>query len=138
MPARSILVVDDQKEILDLTRKILENAEYSVVTASSGEEALRTVRKGAFDLVLLDINMPGMNGWETLRLLKADELLTLLPVVMFSVKSEVRDRVQGLQEGAVDYIPKPFREDDLLNRVRRVLESATRPAVRPAPAPPVP
>jgi DNA-binding response OmpR family regulator len=71
--------------------------------------------------VLLDINMPEMDGWETLRLIKADDATRHLPVVMFSVKGEVRDKVHGLQEGAVDYLTKPFEVDDLLKRVRRVL-----------------
>jgi len=116
-----ILVVDDQTEILDLTRIVLTGAGYEVTTARTGEEALRHARSTSFDVALLDINMPGMDGWETLRLLKADEEIADLPVVMFSVKSEVRDKVFGLQEGAEDYISKPFEVDDLVERIARVL-----------------
>jgi len=118
---RSILVVDDQSEILDLTRMVLTDEGYSVTTAGGGSEALRIARGRRFDLALLDINMPGMDGWETLKLFKADEELSGVPVVMFSVKSEVRDKVYGLQRGALDYITKPFGVEELILRVRRIL-----------------
>jgi DNA-binding response OmpR family regulator len=120
-----ILVVDDQREILDLTATVLSSAGYDVVTADSGGEALDQVAESGFDLVLLDINMPRMDGWETLRLLRADEQLDALPVVMFSVKGEISDKVQSLQEGASGYITKPFVVDELIARVQRVLEVGT-------------
>jgi two-component system copper resistance phosphate regulon response regulator CusR len=125
-----ILVVDDQQEILDITATVLSSAGFSVVTASSGGAALDLVGRGSFDLVLLDINMPEMDGWETLRLLRADELLDELHVVMFSVKGELSDKVQSLKEGASGYITKPFVVDELVARVRRVLASAEVPASR--------
>jgi DNA-binding response OmpR family regulator len=116
-----ILVVDDQQEILDLTTMVLAGAGYDVVTASSGGEALSQVGCEPIDLVLLDINMPEMDGWETLRLLRADEELEHLPVVMFSVKGEVSDKVQSLKDGASAYITKPFVVDELVARVQGVL-----------------
>ena len=118
---RRILVVDDQDDIREMARLVLTGAGYEVVTASSGREALRLVRAAPFHLVLLDINMPEMDGWATLRLLKADEAFDALPVAMFSVKSEVRDKVAGLKDGAVDYITKPFSVDELTSRVLRIL-----------------
>ena len=134
MGPRRILVVDDQPEILDLTALVLAEAGYEVSRAASGIEALDHLASRPCDLVLLDINMPGMDGWETLRLIRADEALAELPVVMFSVKNELRDRVFGLQEGALDYVTKPFEVDQLLYRVRRAL--ATRRGVAaPHPAP---
>ncbi len=122
--SRRILVVDDSPEILDVTRTVLNSDGYDVVAVPSGEEALERLGDESFDLVLLDINMPGMDGWETLRLIRADDELYDLPVVLFSVKGEVQDKVMGLQEGAVEYITKPFIVDDLLNRVRTVVEGA--------------
>ena len=119
-----ILVVDDDAQIRDLTRIVLADAGFDVATAGSGREALRFVRDEAVDLVLLDINMPDMDGWQTLRLLKADEARRDLAVVMFSVKSEVRDKIVGLQEGAADYITKPFRADELVARVRKLLDAS--------------
>ena len=125
-----ILVVDDQPEILDITATVLSSAGFTVVTASSGGAALDLVGCESFDLVLLDINMPEMDGWETLRLLRADQQLDQLHIVMFSVKGELSDKVQSLKEGASSYITKPFVVDELVARVRRVLASAEVPASR--------
>jgi DNA-binding response OmpR family regulator len=123
-----ILVVDDDPSIVDLATAVLGSAAYDVASARTGLDALRLVRHQRFDLVLLDINMPEMDGWETLRLLKADEGVRGVPVVMFSVKGEVRDKVHGLQEGAADYLTKPFEIEELLTRVRRVLDESGKPA----------
>ena len=118
---RRVLVVDDQEDIREMARLVLTGAGYEVATASSGREALRLARETTFDLVLLDINMPDLDGWATLRLLRADEAHDDLPVAMFSVKSEVRDKVAGLKDGAIDYITKPFGVDELVSRVSRIL-----------------
>jgi two-component system KDP operon response regulator KdpE len=116
-----VLVVDDQEDIREMARLVLSGAGYDVATASSGREALRILREAAFDLMLLDINMPDLDGWATLRLLRADEALDGLRVAMFSVKSEVRDKVASLKDGAIDYITKPFGVDELVSRVSRIL-----------------
>jgi DNA-binding response OmpR family regulator len=121
--SKRVLIVDDQADILEMTELVLAGAGYDVSTAASGIEALDHLAVQSCDLVLLDINMPDMDGWETLRLIRADDGLAHLPVVMFSVKSELRDKVFGMQEGAVDYITKPFEVDQLLYRVRRVLDA---------------
>ena len=120
---RKILVVDDQAEIRELAETILASEGYDLKTAASGEEALDAVLGEPFDLVLLDINMPRMSGWETLRLMRADDGLSGLNVVMFSIKGEIRDKSQGMQLGAVDYITKPFKVDELVGRVRDVFRS---------------
>ena len=123
---KRILVVDDQREILDVTSLVLQSAGYATETASSGDEALERLISEPFDLVLLDINMPGMDGWETLRLLRADDQLEQLVVIMFSVKGEVSDKVHSLQEGASGFITKPFVVDELVRRIDRALgEDAT-------------
>jgi DNA-binding response OmpR family regulator len=124
--SRRILVVDDDADIQALTSTVLAGAGYEVTLASNGSEALRVVHGAGFDLMLLDINMPDMSGWETLRLLRADETFADLPVVMFSVKGQVRDKVHAMQEGAVDYITKPFVIDELLARVERLFDPALR------------
>jgi DNA-binding response OmpR family regulator len=120
---KRILVVDDQRDIRDVTALVLTGAGYDVDTAASGEEALARAGDGGLDLVLLDINMPEMDGWETLRLLRVDDATQGLPVVMFSVKGELFDKVQSLQQGATGHVVKPFAADDLLARVRQALES---------------
>ena len=122
-----ILVVDDQREILDLTATVLSSAGYATETSSSGRDALERLADGGFDLVLLDINMPEMDGWETLRLLRADERLADTAVVMFSIKGDTSDKVHSLQEGATGYITKPFVVDELIARVERILSAAARP-----------
>lgn len=126
-PARAagetILVVDDDPDILDLARLVLEGGGYRVIGVPSGIEALERVPGARPDLILLDINMPGMDGWQVLRLLKIDDRTSSIPVALFSIKSQVRDRVQGLQGGACDFIAKPFACDELLGRVRHILDS---------------
>ena len=119
---RRILVVDDDPEIRSLTRLVLEGEGYLVDEAADGEAAVARAFTGDLDLVLLDVNMPKMTGWETLRVFKADPLLARVPVVMFTIKSEVRDKVHGLQDGALDYITKPFQVDELAARVRRIFQ----------------
>jgi len=121
-PRSRILVVDDQAEIRDLTAGVLTAEGYDVVAAGGGWDALERLTVEPFDLVLLDINMPGLDGWSVLRMIRADEQLGAVPVVMFSIKGEIRDKVVGLQEGAVDFITKPFQVDELLAQVRRVLD----------------
>ncbi len=135
---RRVLVVDDQADILDLTRAILAGEGFEVSTTPSGHEALRLARETRFDLVLLDINMPEVDGWQVLKMLRADEEVGDPPVVMFSVRGEVRSRVQGLQQGALDYIVKPFAVDELVRRVRRAIEETWsgppgKPSLPPAP-----
>jgi DNA-binding response OmpR family regulator len=117
-----ILVVDDQQEILDVTTTVLEGAGHNVTAVRSGGEALKQLAEQAFDMVLLDINMPGMDGWEVLRLIRVDEELANLPIAMFSIKGEIHDKIQGMQDGADDYITKPFVVDELLARVRKILD----------------
>jgi DNA-binding response OmpR family regulator len=123
-----ILVVDDQQDIRDMTALALSGAGYRVDTVGSGASALSTLEQDRFDLVLLDINMPEMDGWETLRLIRCDEELTGVPVVMFSVKGEIRDKIESLQEGAVDFVTKPFVIDDLIDRIGKVLAATADPA----------
>ncbi len=124
--SRTVMVVDDDADILDITRLMLEGGGYRVLPAQGGHEALRSLEDAVPDLILLDINMPGLDGWQVLRMLKVDERTTAIPVAMFSIKMEVRDRLHGMQEGAFDYIAKPFSCEDLLSRVKRIFETLGR------------
>ena len=135
---RRILVVDDQQDIRELTASILGGAGYEVRALGCGADAVDLIAGETFDLVLMDINMPGMDGWETLRLIRADELSADLPVVMFSVKGDLGDKVLSMQEGALDYITKPFEIDELLGRLARIFDTLDRGPSGPPAASPVP
>jgi DNA-binding response OmpR family regulator len=114
---KKILVVDDEDDILQFLELVLREKGYDVVTAASGQEALTRAQIEKPDLVLLDIMMPQMDGWEVLKLLRVDDETADIPVAMLSARTEAKDRVQGLQEGAVDYICKPFALQDLLDKI---------------------
>ena len=117
-PGPLILVVDDEEHIQRLVRMNLEMEDFRVITASSGTEAIERVRKDLPDLVLLDVGMPGLDGFETLRLIRE---ISEVPVIMLTVRSDEEDIVRGLELGADDYITKPFRTRELSSRIRAVL-----------------
>jgi len=117
MAKRKILVVDDESDILYFLELVLRERGYDVVIAAGGVPALAAVRRELPDLILLDIMMPQMDGWEVLKLLRVDPKTAGIPVAMISARTDPKDRVQGLQEGAVDYICKPFSLDELLAKV---------------------
>jgi DNA-binding NarL/FixJ family response regulator len=117
----TILVVDDDPVIRSAIRTILADAGYATCEADSGPEALRAARSEAPALVLLDVNLPGICGYEVCRLLR-DEFGDQFPIVFVSgARTESFDRVAGLLLGADDYVSKPFAEDELLARVRTLL-----------------
>jgi DNA-binding response OmpR family regulator len=117
---KKILVVDDEEDILTFLELVLGEKGYSVVTAASGPEALTRAQLEKPDLVLLDVMMPQMDGWEVLKLLRVDDATAKIPVAMLSARTEAKDRVQGLQEGAIDYICKPFSLQELLSKIEGV------------------
>ena len=128
---RKILCVDDEEDILNFLELVLSEKGYEVVTASGGQEALTRAQMERPDLVLLDIMMPQMDGWEVLKLLRVDEETAEIPVAMLSARTEARDRVQGLQEGAIDYICKPFSLSELLGKIDAIFGQAAGPGPRP-------
>ncbi len=118
---KKIMVVDNEPDIVDLTRTVLELGGYSVVPIYSGEECLRKLEKEKIDLVLLDIMMPGMSGWDVFNRIKkknSDIKVAFMSVLEISDK---RKQVL-LDEGLADYIMKPFDKDSLLERVDRILK----------------
>ncbi|OLC52142.1 MAG: adenylate/guanylate cyclase domain-containing response regulator [Chloroflexi bacterium 13_1_40CM_4_68_4] len=115
-----ILVVDDQRQNLRLLEAVLAPRGYTVLTASSGDEALERIAADSPDLILLDIVMPGMNGYEVIRRIRADARTSFLPVVMVTASPE-QDKIEAIEAGADDFIPKPFEQHELLARVRSLL-----------------
>lgn len=115
----TILVVEDDQGIRESLAMVLEFQSYTIVQAESGEDGLELAAAHRPDLVILDINLPGIDGLETCRRLRADGVQS--PVLMLTARHEVADRVAGLDAGADDYLPKPFALDELLARVRAML-----------------
>lgn len=118
----NILIADDNMAIRDLLQGILESAGYTVTAKEDGMQALASIKEKAPDLVLLDVEMPEMTGWEVVQQLRADPVLEHLPVLFLTSKSQTQDRVQGLDLGADDYLTKPFNVQELLARVRNTLK----------------
>ncbi len=116
-----ILVVDDQRTVAEMTAGLLRNLGHKVQIALDGEAALDEVRGGRFDLVVCDIMMPGMDGYELCRRLRADPATTLLPVVLVTSLDPQSERVKGIEAGADDFLAKPVNWAELFARVRRLL-----------------
>jgi DNA-binding response OmpR family regulator len=125
---RTILVVDDEPDLLNAVRLYLEDEGYQVLTATNGEEALAKVRTRLPDLIVLDVMMPQMNGFEALGEIRR---VSNVPVIMLTVKGEESDKVRGLGLGADDYVTKPFSQRELLSRIQAVLRRAETPALVP-------
>jgi len=119
-----VLLVDDDPDILDVLEITLSEENFEILKAMDGEEALRIIKSKPLDLVLLDYNMPKMNGRQVCMEIKKDMLLRHLPVIMVTGKGEISDKVGGIDAGADDYIVKPFEPKELLARIRMVLRRA--------------
>jgi DNA-binding response OmpR family regulator len=115
---KKILIVDDEERMVDLISLYLKPYDYEVVKAYSGNEAVEVIRKENIHLVLLDVMMPELDGWETIKLIR--EWLQV-PIIMLTARNEKMDIVKGLKLGADDYITKPFDEEILLARIEAVL-----------------
>ena len=117
-----IMCIDDDPEIITLMRLIFHPRGFRLIGAVSGPEGLETMRRVKPDLVLLDLMMPGMSGWEVFRQMQADEELRHIPVVVVTVRSQAIERTIGLHVfGVEDYITKPFEIRDLVRGVCRIL-----------------
>jgi two-component system, OmpR family, response regulator VicR len=120
--AKRILCIEDEPDMIDLIRLILMRHGYEFDSAPGGEEGLRKVRETRPDLVLLDLMMPDMDGWEVYQQIKADEKTRNTPVIIVTAKAQKIDKVLGLQIAKVDdYIAKPFAPADLVESVQRIL-----------------
>ncbi|MCZ6679380.1 MAG: response regulator transcription factor [Candidatus Poribacteria bacterium] len=121
--AYKILVVDDEEDIVDLIADYLMGEGYSVVKAYDGAEALDQMRRESPDLILLDVMLPGVDGFEVCRQMRAE---SSVPILMVTAKDSDVDKIVGLEIGADDYIPKPFNPRELIARVKAILRRAYR------------
>lgn len=122
MKRKRILVVDDEVYILHILEFSLAVEGYDVMTAPSGEQALQMIEEDRPDLIVLDILMPGIDGLEVCRCIKADERLADIPIIFLSAKEQKADRAFGLALGASAYISKPFSPQKLIEEIQVVLE----------------
>ncbi len=113
----SILVVDDSKDSLKVVSNFLKHEGYQIVLSLDAEDAMRILRVNDIDLILLDVIMPGTDGFEMCRQLKKDERLAEIPVVFLTAKTDTSDLVEGFRVGGVDYITKPFQREELIARI---------------------
>lgn len=119
---KKVVCIEDEPEMIDLVRLILARKGFELIGAVGGREGLETVRQVKPDLVLLDLMMPDMDGWEVYQQMKADEELRDIPVIVVTAKAQSIDKVLGLHIAKVDdYITKPFGPQELLESVSRVL-----------------
>ncbi len=117
----SVLVVDDEADLAELVSYNLSREGFAVESASDGREALTKIRDKKYDLLILDLMLPGIQGMELCRLLRKDPATAGLPIIMLTAKGEEVDKVLGLEMGADDYITKPFSPRELIARVKAVL-----------------
>ncbi len=121
MITATILAVDDEPQIRRVLRTTLSAQGYTILEAKSGEEAMEMIRRERVDLVLLDVNLPGMSGLETCREIRNS---SDIPIIMLTVRNAEQDKVQALDAGADDYVVKPFGSDELMARIRASLRRA--------------
>ncbi len=121
-----ILVVDDDKTFRTMVKAVLEEEGYEVTTAENGVEAWEGLQENKVDMAILDVNMPGMDGFQLLRKIRGDNNLKEMPVLMLTIRAFADDQVHGYESGADDYLTKPFANDILLARIkvlaRRILK----------------
>jgi len=130
MSKQQILVVDDEPKILNIVKAYLEKDGYRVLTARDGKEGLDVARRESPDLIILDLMLPEMSGWDVCRALRKE---SRVPIIMATARDEVTDRIVGLEIGADDYITKPFDPKELVARVHAVLRRAQSAAAEPQP-----
>lgn len=116
-----ILIVDDDLDTLQLVGTMLERQGYNIIAASSGEQAVEKAQSDKPDLIILDVMMPGMDGYEVTRQLRSNTSTAFIPIILFTAKAQVDDKIEGFESGADDYLTKPTHPAELIARVRTIL-----------------
>ncbi|MFA5780526.1 MAG: response regulator transcription factor [Elusimicrobiota bacterium] len=122
--SKKILIVEDEEDYQHLIGQILSGSGFETFYAADGAEGLEKARKELPDIIILDINLPKLNGWEVLKKIRADSdtKLNNIPVIILTVRKEDEDQIKGLNGGADDYVAKPFVPKELLSRINAVLK----------------
>ncbi len=123
MPKNKVLIIDDEKLIVKATSLVIRLAGYEILSAYDGKSGIALAKKVKPDLILLDIMMPGMDGWQVLKILKESPDVSDIPVIIFTAKEYIRGKEKSVEAGAVDYVTKPFEPDELIDAITRVLGS---------------
>ena len=118
MPIHKILLVDDSKTELHVLSELLTKKGYQVRTAENGEEAMRRLQEEKPDLILMDVVMPGQNGFQLTRAITRDPVFANVPVIICTSKNQETDRVWGMRQGARDYVVKPVNPEELLSKIK--------------------
>ncbi len=118
---KKIIVIEDEKDIVDLVSYNLQKEGFEVAFSLDGEDALNKIKKGKYDLIVLDLMLPGIKGLELCKILKGTEETAHIPIIMLTAKGEEIDKIVGLEMGADDYITKPFSPREMVARVKAVL-----------------
>ncbi len=118
MPINKILVVDDSPTERYALSEVLQKNGFNVITAENGEEGIAKSKSELPDLILMDVVMPGMNGYQATRTISRDEATRSIPVIICTTKGQETDKIWGMRQGAFDYLVKPLDHDELLKRIR--------------------
>lgn len=118
---KTILIVDDSRFTLEISSFVASSAGYAALTALDGVEALEILGTNSVDLVIVDINMPGMDGYELIRKIRSDEVLADVPIIIITTESEARDKEKGFAAGANSYLVKPVEPDDVVAQIQLLI-----------------
>lgn len=119
----TILIIDDSPTEIHVLRKMLEKAGYAVISSSDGESGIQDAKRILPDLILMDVVMPGLNGFQATRRLSQDPATASIPIIMVTTKDQETDRAWGLRQGAKEYLVKPVSSSELLSKVKKALVS---------------
>ncbi len=122
MTDKKILIVDDEKGVREAVKKVLSREGYQVLEASDGTSGISLSLRERPALIILDVLMEPLSGWEACRILRQMKELAVTPVLVLTGKSDVKDKITAMQVGATDFLPKPFRNDELKKRIVRLLK----------------
>lgn len=119
--SKKILIVDDEAHIREIIRFRLQIDGYQTIEAKNGHEAVEQIAKHKPDLVILDIMMPDMDGWEVCKFARSQSEFQSIPILMLTAKIEIKDKIHGMQAGANDYLTKPFSPNELMDHIKNLL-----------------